>query len=61
MGLTWAGDAFWLILLIFKILNEQSKTLSTKGNTKLLRLLTKLSCGLNVDQRLIKGQDQMSI
>ena len=33
----------------------------TKGNTKLLRLLTKLSCGLNVDQRLIKGQDQMSI
>lgn len=61
MGLTWAGGAFWLILLIFKILNEQSKTLSTKGNTKLLRLLTKLSCGLNVDQRLIKGQDQMSI
>ena len=34
---------------------------STKGNTKLLRLLTKLSCGLNVGQRLIKGQDQMSI
>ena len=61
MGLTWAGGTFWLILLIFKILNEQSKTLSTKGNTKLLRLLTKLSCGLNVDQRLIKGQDQMSI
>lgn len=61
MGLSWAGGAFWLILLIFKILNEQSKTLSTKGNTKLLRLLTKLSCGLNVDQRLIKGQDQMSI
>lgn len=61
MGLTWAGGAFWLILLIFKILNEQSKTLSTKGNTKLLHLLTKLSCGLNVGQRLIKGQDQMSI